>query len=95
MLYDTLTLRVPVKNYEVPKMSVMMHSFVPLWQRDKEHPLHKQHGTSSIDTMKSLSPAAQTLKPLRIPSNENCYAMTFGGDYSGLYIFSLFLSPSA
>jgi hypothetical protein len=27
-------------------------------------------------------------------ADENCYAMTFGGDYSGLYIFPLFLSPS-
>ncbi len=24
---------------------------------------------------------------------ENCCAMTFGGDYSGLYVFSLFCSP--
>jgi hypothetical protein len=32
---------VPVKNYELPKMSVMMHSFVPLLLRDKEHPMHK------------------------------------------------------
>ncbi len=26
--------------------------------------------------------------------NENCYSVTFGGDYSGLYVFSLFCSPS-
>jgi hypothetical protein len=45
---------VPVKNYEQPKMSVMMHSFVPLLLRDKEHPMHKWHARLSIDTMKSL-----------------------------------------
>jgi hypothetical protein len=28
------------------------------------------------------------------PKNENCCAMTFGGDYSGLYVFSLFRSTS-
>jgi hypothetical protein len=31
---------VPVKNYEVPNMSIMTHSFVLLLQRDKEHPMH-------------------------------------------------------
>jgi hypothetical protein len=48
----------------------MMHSFDPSLLRDREHPMHQQHSRSSIDTMKSLSPAAQTLKPLRIPSNK-------------------------
>jgi hypothetical protein len=31
--------------------------------------MHNQHYRSLIDTMKSLSPAARTLKPLRRPSN--------------------------
>jgi hypothetical protein len=38
---DKVVSMVPVKNYEVPNMSVMMHSFVPLLIRDKEHPMHK------------------------------------------------------
>ena len=50
-------------------MSVMTHSFDPLLLRDKEHPMHQQHSRLLIDTMKSLSLAAQTLKPLWIPSN--------------------------
>ena len=56
-------------NYEVPNMSVMTHSFIPLLIRDKEHPMHKWHARSSIDTLKSLSPAPRTLKPLRIRYN--------------------------
>ena len=50
-------------------MSVMKRSFVPLLLRGKEHPMHNWHTRSLIDTMKSLSPAAPTLKPLGIPSN--------------------------
>ncbi len=50
-------------------MSVMTHSFVPLLLRDKEHPMHNWHTRLSIDTMKTLSPAARTLKPIRIRSN--------------------------
>ncbi len=42
---------------------------VPLLLSHKEHPMQKQHSRSSIDTMKSLSPAPRTLKPLRIRSN--------------------------
>jgi hypothetical protein len=41
------------------QMSGMMHSFDPLLLRDKKHPMHQQHSRSWIDTMKSLSPAAQ------------------------------------
>jgi hypothetical protein len=57
------------KLYELTKMSVMELSFAPSLPRDKEHPMHKQHSRLSEDTMKSLSPVAQTLKPLRIPSD--------------------------
>ena len=60
---------IPVKNYEVTKMSVNIHSFAPLLSRRKEPPMHNRHSRSSIDTMKSLSPATRTLKPLRMPSN--------------------------
>ena len=38
-------------------------------QRRHKHSIHCLNGRSSIDTMKSLSTAAQILKPLRIPSN--------------------------
>ncbi len=50
-------------------MSVIIHSFAPLLLRRKEPPMHNRHCRSLIDTMKSLSPAAWTLKPLRMPSN--------------------------
>jgi hypothetical protein len=59
------------KLYVSTKMSVMKHIFAPLLLRCKEPPMHKQHCRSSIDTMKSLSPAALTLKPLRRPSNRS------------------------
>ena len=49
------------------KMSVMMHSFVPLLLRDKEHPMHNYwHTRLSINTMKSLSPAAQSSHLLHV-----------------------------
>jgi hypothetical protein len=51
-------------NYEVTNMSVMAHSFVLSLLGDKEHPMHNWHTRSWIDTMKSLSPAVRTLKPL-------------------------------
>ncbi len=61
---------VPVKNYDVTKMSVNIHSFAPLLLRRKEPPMHNRHCRLLIDTiMKSLSPAARILKPLRRPSN--------------------------
>ena len=59
------------KLYVRTKMSVMKHIFAPLLLRHKEPPMHKQHCRSLIDTMKSLSPAALTLKPLRRPSNRS------------------------
>ena len=43
--------------------------FVPLLLRGKEHPMLNWHTRSLIDTMKSLSSGARTLKPLRILSN--------------------------
>ena len=52
-------------------MSVNIHSFAPLLLRCKEPPMHNQHCRSLIDTMKSLTPAALTLKPLRRPSNRS------------------------
>ncbi len=52
-------------------MSVMKYIFAPLLLKCKEPPMHKQHCRSSIDTMKSLTPAALTLKPLRRPSNRS------------------------
>jgi hypothetical protein len=54
----------------VPKMSVVMHSFVPLLLSHQVHPVPKQHTRLIIDTMKRLSPAAQTLKLLRISYNK-------------------------
>jgi hypothetical protein len=54
-------------------MSVNIHSFVPLLLRRKEPPMHNRHCRLLIDTMKSLSPAARTLKPLRNPSNRWSY----------------------
>ncbi len=59
------------KLYVSTKMSVMKLIFAPLLLRCKEPPMHKQHCRSSIDTMKSLSPAALTLKPLSRPSNRS------------------------
>ncbi len=50
-------------------MSVMMHSFVPLLLSHQVHPVLKQHTRLLIDIMKRLSPAAKTLKPIRISSN--------------------------
>ncbi len=44
---------VPVKNYEGPKMSPMMHSFVPLLLSDNEHPMQNWHSRPTMDTMKS------------------------------------------
>jgi hypothetical protein len=29
-----------IRRYESTNMSVMTHSFVPILQRDKEHPMH-------------------------------------------------------
>ncbi len=67
---DTLIFySIEVKNYEVTKMSVNIHSFAPLLLRRKEPQMHNQHCRLLIDTMKSLSPVARTLKPLRRPSN--------------------------
>ncbi len=59
------------KLYVSTKMSVMKHIFAPLLLRCKEPPMHKQHCRLSINTMKSWSPAALTLKPLRRPSNRS------------------------
>jgi hypothetical protein len=47
-------------------MSVNIHSFAPLLVRRKEPPMHNRHCRLLIDTMKSLSPAARTLKPLTL-----------------------------
>jgi hypothetical protein len=60
----------PKKPNRYPTL-VMKHIFAPLLLRCKEPPMHKQHCRSLIDTMKSLSPAALTLKPLRRPSNRS------------------------
>ena len=57
------------KLYVSTKMSVMKHIFAPLLLRRKEPSMHNQHCRLSIDTMKTLSPGARTLKSLRRPSN--------------------------
>ncbi len=57
------------KLYVSTKMSVMKHIFAPLLLWRKEPPMHNQHCRLSIDTMKTLSPGAWTLKSLRRPSN--------------------------
>ncbi len=41
---------VPVKNYAVPKMSVVTNSFVPLLLSHQVHPVLKQHTRLLIDT---------------------------------------------
>ncbi len=43
-------------------MSLMTLIFAPLLLSDNEHPMQKQHCRLLTDTMKSLSPAARTLK---------------------------------
>ncbi len=69
LIFHSYVTSVPVKNYKVTKMSVNIHSFALLLVRCKEPPMHNRHCRLLIDTMKSLSPAARTLKPLRRPSN--------------------------
>jgi hypothetical protein len=69
--YPSFSMTTSQKLYVSTKMSVMKHIFAPLLLRCKEPPMHKQHCRLLIDTMKSLSPAALTLKPLRRPSNRS------------------------
>jgi hypothetical protein len=71
-------------------MSPMMHSFVLLLLSDNEHPMQNQHSRLSMDTMKSLSPAAQTLKPLTIPSNRVSQMSAFEScEFVNLRVFFL------
>jgi methionyl aminopeptidase len=57
------------KLLEVTKCQLTYTALPPLLLRRKDPPMHNQHCRLLIDTMKSLSLAAQALRPLRNPSN--------------------------